>query len=133
MTRDGAIDEQGPDTKLQNVTDWYKRHFLVDLTQFPQWPVVNELRLVANTTKHAEGSSAEDLRLIRPELFQNPIVRNVGLASSPVMHIPVSLPLGGDGLYVTNDDFHRYQTASAELFEWLIEYFEKNGEEYYPH
>src|SRR5438067_13444749 len=74
VTRDGAIDEQGPDTKLQNVTDWYKRHFLVDLTQFPQWPVVNELRLVANTTKHAEGSSAQDLRLIRPELFQNPIL-----------------------------------------------------------
>ena len=35
---------------------------------------MDELRLVANTVKHAEGISAEKLRNIRPQLFQHPTV-----------------------------------------------------------
>src|SRR5580704_11047698 len=64
LTRDGAIDIEGSGTPLQNIIDWYKQHFQIDLTQFPSWSLVEELRLVANTTKHAEGPSATKLRSI---------------------------------------------------------------------
>src|SRR6185312_12755231 len=62
LTRDGAIEGEVSDTKLQVVIDWYNQHFHIDLTRFPSWSVINELRLVANTTKHAEGSAARQLR-----------------------------------------------------------------------
>ncbi len=131
LTRDGAIEGQVSETKLQVVVDWYKQHFQVDLTQFPLWSVIEELRLVANTTKHAEGSAARQLRTVHPELFQNPLVRQVD-PNTPVFHMPVHLPLGGDGLYVTGDDFRTYQKAAEELFAWLTKHFEDNGDQYYP-
>ena len=131
LTRDGAIEGEVSDTKLQVVNDWYKQHFQLDLTQFPSWSVIEELRLVANTTKHAEGSAAVKLRGIHPELFQNPLVRQLE-PNTPIFQLPVDLPLGGNGLYVTGDDFRTYQKSALELFGWLIEHFEKNGDQYYP-
>jgi len=130
LTRDGAIDIEGPDTKLQHVVDWYKQHFQIDLAQFPSWSLVEELRHLANTTKHAEGSSERQLRSIRPELFQNPLLRND--PHIPSFQMPVHLPLGGDGLYVTGDDFRKYHKAALELFDWLVEFFENHGDQYFP-
>jgi hypothetical protein len=117
LTRDGAIDIEGPDTTLQNVINWYKRH-------------IDELRLVANTTKHAEGPSAMKLRGINTKLFQNPLLRNDPL--TPHFHAPVQLPLGGDGLYVTGNDFRNYHKATEGLFDWLVKHFEAHDNEYYP-
>ena len=132
LTRDGAFDIEASDTKLQNLIDWYEQHFQVALTQFPSWSLIEELRLVANATKHAEGSAATKLRSVHPELFQNPVVRKID-TNTPVFHMPVHLPLGGDGLYVTGDDFRRYHRATLDLFEWLVESFENHADEYYPH
>jgi hypothetical protein len=131
ITRDGAFDLEGPDTKLDNVVAWYKHHFLIDLTQFPSWSLIDEVRLVANTTKHAEGSSAEKLRNIHPELFQSPLLRKLE-PNSPIFHAPLHLPLSGDGLYVTGDDFRSYHKAAVELFDWLVEHFENQADQYYP-
>jgi hypothetical protein len=131
LTRDGAIEGEVSDTKLSVVDDWYKRHFDVDLTQFPSWSLIEELRLVANTTKHAEGAAARKLRALHPELFQNPVLRKVD-PDTPVFHTPVHLPLGGNGLYVTGDDFRNYQKAVEELFGWLTKHFEDSGDQYYP-
>lgn len=131
LTRDGAIDVEGTDTTLQNVVGWYKQHFQVDLTQFRSWSLIDEARLVANTTKHAEGPSATKLRSMHVELFQNPLVRQVD-PHTPAFHMPVHLPLGGDGLYVTGDDFRSYHKAAVELFDWLVEYFENHADQYYP-
>lgn len=131
ITRDGAIDIEGPDTTLRNIVVWYQKHFLVDLTAFPSWALIDELRLVANTTKHAEGQSASQLRGLHPKLFQNPLLRRVD-PHTPVFHTPVQLPLGGDGLYVTGDDFRNYHKAAEGLFDWLVEHFEKHADEPYP-
>lgn len=132
LTNDGAIDIAGPDTTLRHVIDWYLQHFLVDLETFPSWSLIDEVRLVANTTKHAEGQSATHLRVVHEELFQNPLLREKGKPHTPVFHMPIHLPLGGDGLYVTADDFRNYHKAAVELFDWLVEYFEKNADQYYP-
>jgi hypothetical protein len=130
LTRDGAIDIEGPDTKLHHIVEWYKLHFQIDLTQFPSWSLIEELRHVANTTKHAQGSSERQLRTIHPELFQNPLLRNDPNISAFPM--PVHLPLGGDGLYVTGDDFRNYHKSALDLFDWLVDFFENNADQYYP-
>jgi hypothetical protein len=113
------------DTQLEKVIHWYQQHFHLDLKQFPSWSLIEELRLVANTTKHAEGSAATKLRSIHHELFQNP-------DNIPVFDRPVHLPLGGDGLYVTADDFRNYHKAALDLFDWLVESFENHADQSYP-
>jgi hypothetical protein len=44
----------------------------LDLAALPSWQKVQELRLVANTVKHAEGKSARELHDVRPDLFRHP-------------------------------------------------------------
>lgn len=131
LTRDGAFDIDGSNTKLQDVVDWYTQHFQIELTQFPSWSLIDELRHVANTTKHAEGSSEKQLRSIHPELFQNPILRK-DHPNVPVFSMPVHVPLGGEGLYITGDDFRKYHKATLDLFGWLLEFFENHGDQYFP-
>src|ERR1700674_2668882 len=75
LTRDAAIEKEVSDTKLEVVVSWYKKNCQLDLMQFSSWSVIEELRLVANTTKHAEGSASKQLRTKRPELFVYPLLR----------------------------------------------------------
>lgn len=70
---------------------------------------------------------ADDSSGVIPE----PLVRQVD-PNTPVFHMPVHLPLGGDGLYVTGDEFRIYHKAVVDLFEWLTKHFEDNGGQYYP-
>jgi hypothetical protein len=130
LTRDGAIQKEVSDTKLDVVVDWYKKNCQLDLPKFPEWSVIDEMRLVANSTKHAEGSAARQLRAKHPELFVYPSLRKDD--PSNLLVSTLSLPLGGDGLYVTGDEFRRYYKAVLDLFEWLRQYFEDHGDEYYP-
>jgi hypothetical protein len=132
LTRDGAIEKEVSDTNLDIVIDWYIKNCHIDLMLFPSWSIIDELRLVANTIKHAEGPAAEKLRAKNAKLFQYPPFRKEPLHDA-VLHAPLSLPLGGDGLYMTGDDFHRYHKAVLELFDWLRNYFEDHGDEYFPH
>ena len=78
----------------------------VDLVSFESWPRVQELRLVANTVKHGEGRSADDLRAARPELFVNPILRDQEWATRGLGQ--AERPLFGYGLYVTVEELHAY-------------------------
>lgn len=131
LTRDGAIQKQVSDSRLEVVVDWYKKNCQLELTQFPDWGIIDELRLVANSTKHAEGPAAKQLREKRPELFVYPALRKDD--PNTLVVSPLSLPLGGDGLYVTGDEFRGYHKTVLDLFEWLRKYFEHHGDEYYPH
>ena len=129
LTHDGAIEITVSDTKLSNVTQYYRDHFRVDLTQFGSWALIEEMRLVANATKHGEGGSAEELRRIRPELFRHPALRS---EPQTVAHFRLELPLGGGGLYVRAEDFGRYQKAANELFDFIVEWFSANHAQYFP-
>jgi hypothetical protein len=131
LTRDGAIRKPVSNTSMKTVVEWYLKNCQLDLTQFSSWSVIEELRLVANTTKHAEGPPAKQLREKHPELFLYPSLRKK-YADKTIYASPLSLPLGGDGLYVTSDDFRTYHKAVLECFEWLRQYFEDHGEEHYP-
>jgi hypothetical protein len=129
LTHDGAMETAAPDTRLLTVAEYYRNHLKIDLTQFGSWDVIQEMRLVANATKHGEGGSAEELRKIRPELFQHPALR---LNNENVVHFRLQLPLGGDGLYVTAEDFKRYEKAAQDLFDFLLEQFNSNENQFFP-
>jgi hypothetical protein len=131
LTRDAAIEEEASDTKLGVVLAWYRENCQLDLTQFPTWSVIAELKDVANSTKHAEGPAAERLRAKHPELFMHPLLRKDD-PNTTVVVSPLSLPLGGDGLYVTGDGFRKYHKAILDFFEWVGQYFEVHGDEHYP-
>ena len=72
--RDGSFDVDPPrDTQLRIVANWYRDHFGLDVETLRNWDAVDELRLVANSVKHSEGRSMQQLRARRPEIFTNPI------------------------------------------------------------
>jgi hypothetical protein len=104
-----------PTPNLGGWKDWLKAEAALDVEALASWRVVNELKLVANTAKHAEGHSAAQLRLIRPELFVHPAKREGGRAPGRIDR-SIHKPLFGEGLYVTPNDFSRY--AEAVLAFW---------------
>lgn len=132
LCHDGAFTVAPPrDTKLEIVREWYQAHFQLDLDSLAPWPKIDELRLVANATKHGGGDSAEKLRKVRPELFQPPSLRELPLNISRP-HIPIRMPLAGDDLYVTEQLFGEYYQAANQLFTDISNHFEAHEEEYYP-
>ena len=86
----------------------------IKFSLLPGWSKLNELRLVANVTKHAEGPSAVHLREERPDLFEDPAFHKLGV---PGVSFRVSTPLAGEGLYVTEDDLVAYQRAVETFWE----------------
>jgi hypothetical protein len=93
----------------------------IDVTTAPPWNLIaNELRLVANVVKHAEGRSAQDLRLLRPDLFQATELRAL---LAPSLHtpsgVPVSTPMAGESVYVDEATLDAYIDGVRDLWEWL--------------
>jgi hypothetical protein len=109
------------DINLLNVKTFKEelQKFDVDITQFSSWPVIDELRLVSNSVKHAEGSSAAELRKINPDIFENPVLKKYGTGfknSSSWLY----MPLAGDDLYVGIDDLKKYQNGIVTFWNEYI-------------
>lgn len=88
-----------------------------DLTAFKSWSSIDQLRLVANVVKHGEGRSAEELKRRNPERFgrqQPPELRGVP-TSLPAM------PLIGQALRLTEEDFERYRATLLQFWDELAE------------
>lgn len=133
LCRDGAFDIAPPgDTKIAVVAKWYRDHFGLDLSALPDWATMDELRLVANTVKHAEGGSAEQLRNIRPQLFRHPAVGELLPGEDFGGALPVHLPIAGESLYVSEEFFRGYSEAASRFFESIANYFDQHGDAYYP-
>lgn len=131
LCRDGAFYTPPPrDTKLDEVAKWYRNNFNLNLSILPSWPKIQQLRLLANSVKHGEGSSAEELRAIRPDLFQNPDLREL-VRDFPEIYTAesVRLPLAGEDIFVTTEVFSEFSTAANSLFAEIAEYFIAHGEE----
>ena len=96
------------DTKVELLKDG------IDVEIIAGWAKVDELRMVANCAKHAEGSQCEKLRTRRPDLLTHPSRRGEGL-SCPDPEPVVFNPLGGENLYVDKRDFDEY-VASLKSF-----------------
>jgi hypothetical protein len=133
LCHDGSFGVAPPtDSKLSKVAEWFLVHFCLNLEALSAWSEVDELRLVANTVKHAEGDSAQKLRQKRPALFENPVSRALypGLPTPPIL--PVRLPLGGEDVFITAEDLRRYARAANAFIEEIAEYFEDHESHYYP-
>ena len=91
----------------------------IGLASFRAWGLVEELRLLANAVKHAEGESAAQLRLARPDLFEEPRLQGLGLDVTPEISRPIYLPMIGDDIFVTVDDLMRYRDALIEFWREL--------------
>jgi len=112
-------DSHDDEIKLRKVIEWLKTELSVDVEAFASWPTIKELRLVANTVKHAQGDSAVRLRLVRPDLFIHPSRREGGEA--PEHNSRVRKPLFGEDLYLTPDDFSRYAQGAIDFWSELAE------------
>lgn len=110
------------DPKLFNVPEFQNRlkGLGIDITRFSSWPKINELRLVAHAVKHAEGDSSQRLHRQRPDLFENPEMKKLGLSSGK-LHPRVFFPLVGEDLYVSLADIKRYRDALVKFWKELAD------------
>ena len=97
------------------------------LESLESWSRVDELRLVANSVKHAEGTSSEKLRELRPHLFVDPSLQEENL-SWLASSTSVYLPLAGQDIYVTADDLERYRSAIVDFWEEFGEAVRRHSE-----
>lgn len=90
LCHDRAFDEDPPnDTKLEIVAKWYSTQFGLQFSSLASWQKISQLRLLANAVKHGEGSSAIELRALRPDLFQDPTIQKL-MQNFPKMPPPPS-------------------------------------------
>jgi hypothetical protein len=109
------------------VRDWLSGTLGIDIETAPTWSTIDELRIVANVVKHAEGNAAERLQQVNPDLFQLPLMRQPGyrdLIPPSDFRRPVEAPLTGEDLYVTKDDYDRYVRSVLDFWEWLLNQIE---------
>ncbi|HUY13915.1 MAG TPA: hypothetical protein VMX16_09850 [Terriglobia bacterium] len=132
LCSDGSMCVQPPaDSNLKRIADWYGQHFWLDLRSLSSWGTIEELGLVANAVRHAEGRSAEKVRLLRPELFQDPILGEP-LPGWEAASQPLRLPLGGEGLYITQEHFQQYSQAAERFVTEIVNHFEDHERGLYP-
>ena len=91
----------------------------IDVKAAPTWSRINELRLVANVVKHAEGNSADQLRSVNDAYFKLPAVRGTPLGKDFGGAQMLGEPLTGEGLYITKDDYDAFVATVIEFWNWL--------------
>ena len=92
----------------------------IDIEKFSSWRTINEMRLGANTVKHAKGKSAVELRKIRPDLFKNPILKKFEFFKLPVNSRPLFMPLAGEDIYLSIEDLKNYGETIVKFWDELI-------------
>ena len=96
------------------------KEYGIDIKNFAYWSKIDdELRLVANTVKHAEGPSSDRLREIRPDLFINPLFSQDSFFLQGFDS--VFQPLVGDDLYVSLQDIKDYCDHLVQFWEELVD------------
>lgn len=96
-----------------------------DITQLATWANIDELRLVANTVKHADGDSADKLKAARPEFFE-PHHANSTVTPMPLRYTPrVYRPMSGEDLYLKLDDLRAYGRATIDFWDEFADALER--------
>lgn len=85
------------------------------LEALPSWGTIDELRLVANAVKHADGTSADALRARFPRYFDDPsLVEGITLRIGTKPR--VYLPLSGDDIYLRLENLRRFVGALVDFW-----------------
>jgi len=92
----------------------------IDIEKSKSWKKIDELRLVANTVKHADGRSSEKLKELRAKLFWRPNFID-GFDTQQLTPTSVYKPLMGEDLYITQQEFMLYVKAVKEFWYEMIE------------
>jgi hypothetical protein len=82
----------------------------VDIHKFSVWPKLEELRCLANTIKHGEGKSSQELLAIAPHLFSSSALTETAIHGI-AMSGRVYAPLVGDDIYVNHQQIGEYADA----------------------
>ena len=93
------------------------------MNDMSSWPKVNEIKLVANTTKHGLGKSSNKLFKIRPDLFY-PSYTTQDNSYDKTQPMLRKKPAAGGDLYVKEKDLLEYFEAAKtfwQQFSMLIE------------
>lgn len=105
---------KGEQISVKDFVDWLAANG-VAIAAFHQWKKVNvELRALANVVKHAEGGAANTLRELRPDLFTIP-------GSGIALMGAIDRPIGGGGVFVSEDEFKSYAAAVRAFWSWLAD------------
>ena len=94
------------------------KEYGTDIKNFACWSKIDELRLVANTVKHAQGNSSHKLRKIRPDMFNHPCLSQGSYS--------VFQPLAGDDLYVSLQDVKDYRDHLVRFWQELADVMQCN-------
>ena len=115
------LDEENDSKKFKlKVFQRRLKEYGIDIKNFACWSKIDdELRLVANTVKHAEGPASDRLRKIRPDLFINPLFSQDSFFLQGFDS--VFQPLVGDDLYVSLQDIRDYCDRLVQFWEELVD------------
>jgi len=135
LGNDAGFDSRRPKSAaIDDIARWYKSVLHLDLKQLSRWPLIDELRLVANTAKHAEGKSCGELRNLRPELFCDPafakIYQGMGIKDY-FENRSVSAPLAGEDLYVSEEELQKYAEGVEDFFRQIADHFDQFEDNFY--
>jgi hypothetical protein len=106
-------DDERHNLRPEQAITWFKDTVGLDVANLHSWPLIAELKLVANVVKHGEGESADRLREKRPDLFVAPSLRNEEIRIGTRRIEPV---LFGQEFFVTTDDFSKYHKCSVAFW-----------------
>jgi hypothetical protein len=120
------------DTQWERVERWYEQNLRLTLKALPSYPRIDELRLVANTVKHGDGSAATKLRVVRAELFIDPVIAHTELGEKDFfMNRAVVAPMAGEDLFVTENVLKGYVEGAESFFREIADHFGAHADEYY--
>jgi hypothetical protein len=130
LCRDAGFMVDPPkDTNLKIVANWYRANLRLELGTLSSWPMIEELKYVANAVKHAEGGATDKLRSLRPELFTHPALDFDEMSIFETR--TVAAPLAGEDLFVREDLLIKYAEAVESFFLEIAAHFEAHENENY--
>lgn len=94
-----------------------------DISGWPSWADADILRLTSNTIKHADGTSADDLRKRRAELFAPPGAA-ITQSNEGAFRESLRYPALGD-LFVTPEDIEQWTRSLTDFWTRIGEAFVK--------
>jgi hypothetical protein len=104
---------------MEKVFGWFTGELRLDVKSLPSWSTIDELRLVANVVKHAEGRSVKELEALRQDLFELPQFR--GFPGARWVGRRIRKPLLGEDIFIRDEDFKRYHEAAVSFWTELAD------------
>lgn len=121
--RKQLLDPEEEDTiKLINMTEFKKRLSSsgIFIETLSTWAKIKELEVVAKVIKHAEGRSADELRPLRPDLFDHPAIQKETFFNCGNSKLDVYMPLAGQDIYLSIGDLRAYSSALCRFGKNLL-------------